>query len=226
MNIQKPVTGYQKGKGLAVHSIFKTIQGEGVLVGTPSIFIRLYGCNLLCPMCDTDYTSNCKYESEDAMVKVVVDLAGYKISTVVITGGEPLNQPIGRLVDKLHETGFTIQIETNGSLYRSDIDYSKCIVVCSPKLKHVNRQLQRHIHSYKYVATCDGLLDDGLPHSVLGLVNNGRVFRPEKGSIIYLQPADEGDNTRNKNNTDAVLKSCIDNGFKLCLQTHKILGVE
>lgn len=228
MNKQKPTTSYNNGKDqLTVHSIFKTIQGEGVLVGTPSIFIRLHGCNLQCPMCDTDYTKGSKVMSVQDLVEKTNTLAGKVISTVVITGGEPLNQDISFLVDTLYEEGYQIQLETNGTLFKPEVDYTKMIVVCSPKMGNVHKKLQPFIHSYKYVGGVEvSQTEDGLPNTVLGLETRKNVFRPHEGSIIYLQPVDYGNSIKNKECTDKIIKSCLDNNYKLCLQTHKIVGVE
>lgn len=226
INNQAPVKMYNLPDNyLAVHSIFRTIQGEGVFVGVPAIFVRLYGCNLQCPACDTDYTSVRKNLSVTEVVDEVDSLSG-EVKTVVITGGEPFNQPLGLLIDELYTLGYTVQIETNGTLYQEDIDYDKCIVVCSPKTHRVHNELQKYIHSYKYVCSAGTLNCDGLPDKVLGLVSRKKVFRPAKDSIIYLQPLDEKCEERNQENLDAVLNSCIDNNYILCLQTHKITGVE
>lgn len=228
MNTQTPVTSYlNMGNQLTVHSIFKTIQGEGVLVGYPSIFIRLHGCNLQCPMCDTEYTSGSKVMHTKDVVELVDNLADNVITTVVITGGEPLNQDISGLVDELYIKGYQIQLETNGTLYRPEVDYNKLLVVCSPKKGDVHKKLRPFIHSYKYVGGIEVSESiDGLPNEVLGLRCRKPVFRPPEGSIIYLQPADYGDDVKNKTCTENVVNSCITNNYRLCLQTHKIIGVD
>lgn len=226
MNLQKPIRRYNNPIDvLSVHSIFKTIQGEGVLVGVPSIFVRLYGCNLQCPVCDTDYTSVREDLTLDTLIDRIVNLAGSKVRTVVITGGEPFNQDISELVHSLYDKGFTVQIETNGTLFLETLDYSKCIIVCSPKTHYVHKELQKYIHSYKYVGDTS-LDDDGLPKSVLGFKTRKRVFRPDKYGIIYLQPLDEKNDEVNSKNLKCVIDSCIINNYRLCLQTHKIIGVE
>lgn len=228
MNTQKPVTSYGNVKDqLTIHSIFKTIQGEGVLVGTPSVFLRLHGCNLQCPMCDTDYTNGSQMMFVKDIVEKIDTVSGGVVKTVVITGGEPLNQEIGSLVDNLYKKGYQIQLETNGTLFREGVDYAKMTVVCSPKTGRVHKKLQPFIHSYKYVGGVEvSQTEDGLPDVVLGLKTRKKVFRPEEGSVIYLQPADYGDEKLNKDCTEKVVKSCLDNNYTLCLQTHKILGVD
>ena len=97
---------------MKVNEIFYSLQGEGVFTGTAAIFVRLAGCNLHCDFCDTkheDYT----IFTEEEIVKAISD---YPAKHVVITGGEPTLQLTHSLVDRLHEVGKFVQIETNGSI--------------------------------------------------------------------------------------------------------------
>src|SRR5437899_12151480 len=84
-----------------VHHIFKTIQGEGPYVGTPAIFIRLAGCNLQCPHCDTDYTSQRKRMTPNEVFDEVSRLAGNIIKLVVVSVGEPLRQILVQMCNAL-----------------------------------------------------------------------------------------------------------------------------
>ena len=93
---------------MKVNEIFYSLQGEGVFTGTAAIFVRLAGCNLHCDFCDTkheDYT----IFTEEEIVKAISD---YPAKHVVITGGEPTLQLTHSLVDRLHEVGKFVQIET------------------------------------------------------------------------------------------------------------------
>jgi len=102
-----------------VAEIFKTIQGEGTLQGIPSVFIRLFGCNLKCVWCDTIYTN--EYKSYDIMEldALLSQVDKFMCHHVVITGGEPLfNMGIIELTAKLKEKGYHITIETNGTIYK------------------------------------------------------------------------------------------------------------
>lgn len=114
--------------------IFKTIQGEGILQGVPSVFIRLYGCNLRCCWCDTIYTD--EYNAYEVMeLETLLDKVGkFKCSHVVITGGEPFLSPgIVELTEMLKEKGYHITIETNGTIYREVF----CdLLSISPKLRN------------------------------------------------------------------------------------------
>lgn len=219
MNTQKVVKRNANKQQLNVHSIFETIQGEGIFVGHPSTFVRLYGCNLMCPMCDTDYTSTLALMSpEDVLLKVGSN------KLVIITGGEPLAQDISALVDILYGAGKIIQIETNGTLYLPPLDYNKVTIICSPKLDKVHPKLQPHITAYKYVGKEGGLGDDGLPNNVLGHKVKEKVFRQHGSIPVYLQPEDEDNINKNKSNLVSCIKSCKENGYILGVQLHKIIG--
>ncbi len=115
-----------------VSEIFYSVQGEGMLVGVPSVFLRLSGCNLRCKWCDTPYAS-WNPEGEDLMLgTVLADVRGRYSTHVVVTGGEPMISPvIVPLTQKLKEHNLHITIETAGTVYEP--------VVCdlmsiSPKL--------------------------------------------------------------------------------------------
>ena len=87
---------------MKISEIFHSIQGEGTLVGVPSVFVRTSGCNLRCTWCDTPYTS-WQPEGEERSVSSIVDeVNGYGASHVVITGGEPMIAPqIEELTERL-----------------------------------------------------------------------------------------------------------------------------
>lgn len=228
------------GEVLQVHSIFDTIQGEGPFTGRRSIFIRLAGCNLQCPQCDTDYTSSVNTLSLDDIRQKLNEFPGISRPIVVITGGEPFRQNIEPLVRMLIDSQFTVQIETNGTLPPPNIAFfelcsvdlsdtrPKCFVVCSPKTGKVHRNLVPLICAYKYVMGWDSVGADGLPIRALGHSAAPMVARPDPGfgGPVYLQPADYGDENANKRNLNACIASVMRRNFILQLQVHKILGVE
>lgn len=104
--------------------IFHSIQGEGISLGTPSVFLRLAMCNLVCSWCDTKYTwdwQNFDYRNEvmDLSQEQVRDyILKYDCNHLVITGGEPLIQQKGLepLVKSLKQRGFTFEVETNATI--------------------------------------------------------------------------------------------------------------
>ncbi len=226
INHQLPMKKESREDGtLDVFKVWNTIQGEGPFAGTPAVFVRLRGCNLQCKHCDTDYTSGFVEVEPRTLVNWVF---GFRSSgLVVITGGEPFRQNIGPFIREMIQAGeFKVQIETNGTLYQ-DIPYVNTTVVCSPKTPGIHQDLVPRINALKYVLSADAVDPaDGLPLHVLGDCRTPcKPWRAFKGDI-YVQPEDTGDETKNKANTQAVVDSCMKFGYRVCLQTHKILGLE
>jgi 7-carboxy-7-deazaguanine synthase len=114
---------------LKISEIFYSIQGEGTLVGVPSVFVRTSGCNLRCVWCDTPYTSWRPEGEERSLESIVDEVNRYGASHVVITGGEPMIAPqIADLTNRLKQH---ITIETAGTVY-ADV---RCdLMSISPKL--------------------------------------------------------------------------------------------
>ena len=112
---------------MQVNEIFSSIQGEGIYAGVPMTFVRLQGCNLNCPWCDTSYAQNPKegkFMSWEEIVDEVVILESVPVEDVgrlkrwvCITGGEPLLQEpdLFGLVQGLNSEGYKVEIETNGT---------------------------------------------------------------------------------------------------------------
>jgi organic radical activating enzyme len=102
---------------LKVNEIFYSIQGEGLNVGCPALFIRLTGCNLRCSWCDTQYA----YDEGVEMVPEQIALNAQYYTHIVITGGEPLLQEseLTELVELLSYSGAFIEVETNGTIIPS-----------------------------------------------------------------------------------------------------------
>ena len=118
---------------LRIAEIFYSIQGEGVLAGIPSIFVRVSGCNLRCSWCDTPYTSWAPEGDTMALDAIVERIRDYaRARHVVITGGEPmLFEGVIGLTELLASGGYHITIETAGTVYRP----VRCdLMSISPKL--------------------------------------------------------------------------------------------
>ena len=219
---------FDDGEYLDVHSVFYTIQGEGPYCGKPAIFIRLAGCNLQCPGCDTDYTSNRKRRDiTDISIEVKQSWMPKTQCLVVITGGEPFRQnitPLCRLLVSLH---CHVQIETNGTLAPSNDLPAAVTIVCSPKTGKINKDLIERVDYFKYVAKHDDILADGLPATALDHTAMPHLARPPKSynRAIYLQPMDSQIPVVNDANLLAVQKSCMEHGHTLQIQLHKIIGM-
>lgn len=236
---------------LVVHSVFHTIQGEGPFTGVPAVFVRLQGCNLQCPGCDTEYSSLTRGGHWDVnrTLAAVAKECGFpenQTKLVVITGGEPFRQNLLPLVRKLCEVGFQVQIETNGTLpppegfqanksvrlgTRTPIrtQAANTYVIVSPKAGKVHPKTAELACAFKYVLQKDSIDElDMLPTLALGHTASPRVARPPVGfqGGIYVQPMDQQDEALNAANIQACVTSAMTHGYILQLQTHKYINVE
>ncbi len=118
-----------------VVEIFFSIQGEGGLVGTPSVFIRLGGCNLRCVWCDTPYASRKPHCESLSIGDIMRRIAVFPTSYCVISGGEPMLDPeLPDLSRALHEAGWHRTLESNATIAP---DKGFCeLASLSPKLAH------------------------------------------------------------------------------------------
>lgn len=203
--------------------IFYTLQGEGANVGRPAVFCRFAGCNLwsgheadrataTCQFCDTDFVGidgkgGGKFATASELAAAIArnwpeGRAGRKF--VVFTGGEPLLQLDAQAVDALQRLGFEVAVETNGTLEPpANVDWL-CV---SPKAGAELRVLRGH--ELKVVYPQLGL--DPRRLTTLEFVH------------FFVQPMD---GPRLAENTTAAVAFCLENpGWRLSLQTHKLLGI-
>jgi 7-carboxy-7-deazaguanine synthase len=206
----------------AVKEIFYTLQGEGGLTGRPAVFCRFAGCNLwsgreadraaaICAFCDTDFVgtdgrSGGRYRDAVALAAAVAALwpEGESARFVVCTGGEPLLQLDPPLIEALHERGFEIAIETNGTIaLPPGLDW----VCVSPKA------------GAPLVVIAGDELKIVVPQAGLDpLAFAGLDFRR-----FSVQPMDGPDRARN---TEWAIAFCLNHPrWQLSLQTHKVTGI-
>ena len=103
---------------MKIAEIFYSLQGEGMLAGVPSAFVRTSGCNLRCVWCDTPYTSWKPEGRQMEVAEIVEAVAAFPARHVVVTGGEPMIAPrIVELTQKLGEAGLHITVETAGTVF-------------------------------------------------------------------------------------------------------------
>jgi 7-carboxy-7-deazaguanine synthase len=207
----------------SVKEIFYTLQGEGTHAGRPAVFLRFAGCNLwsgreedrataICQFCDTDFIGTDglgggKFATPSALAATVCALwPDQRVGKpyVVCTGGEPLLQLDTPLIDALHDKGFEIAVETNGTLAAPlGIDW----ICVSPKAGA--DFVQQSGHELKLVYPQPLAPPDMFTH----LDFQG----------FFLQPMD-GPNA--VANTQAAVAYCLANPhWRLSLQTHKMLGI-
>lgn len=229
-NKQTPVPQLHSESGvLKVHSIFPTIQGEGPFCGERALFFRLWGCNLRCPGCDTDYTSAQLDVAATYLERKAHGLGWRPGDLVVITGGEPLRQNIAPAVEHLLRAGYRVQIETNGVLWNDNLPYRHpdLTIVCSPKTSRIHDMVHAHADAFKYILRAGEVDDkDGLPTRALQHAAKPRVARPRDGAPVYVQPMDEDDAERNALNLAAAINSTMKFGHRLQIQVHKIINME
>lgn len=248
MNIQ-PIEKRAGNPGLYldVHSVFLTIQGEGPFCGVPCVFVRLAGCNLQCPACDTEYTDGRKTMHMDELLALVCDthtLSQHPMEDrlVVVTGGEPFRQNLDGLFEALCSAGFYVQVETNGTLkptssaFATNWSYSihpmqrrGVYVVCSPKTGKIQPDIYKVACALKYVVRAGQVLEsDGLPLSALDHPSNPYPARPlaHWDRPIYVQPLDSKDPVENAAHAREAVASCLRHGYTLQVQVHKFVGVE
>jgi len=205
----------------AVKEIFYTLQGEGANAGRAAVFCRFAGCNLWsgreqdradaqCRFCDTDFVGidgagGGRFEGAEELAQACAAAAGDSApDLVVLTGGEPMLQVDDALIAALHARGFTIAIETNGTLpVPRSIDW----ICVSPKAG--TELKQRSGDELKLVYPQVGL--DPADLEVLSF------------SHRFLQPMDGTEASRNTALSVAYCKAHP--GWRLSLQTHKLLGI-
>lgn len=138
--------------------LFHSVQGEGELAGTPSVFVRTSGCNLRCWFCDTPYTS---WEPERTRVEwreLLNRVLAIDCRHVVITGGEPLLQPtVVPLTQELRRYGRHVTIETAGTVFRP---VAADLISLSPKLSNSTPTERHRTGGGRFAARHDRLRDN------------------------------------------------------------------
>jgi 7-carboxy-7-deazaguanine synthase (Cx14CxxC type) len=206
----------------AVKEIFLTLQGEGAHAGRTAVFCRFSGCNLwtgreqdrataICQFCDTDFvgtdgTLGGRYANADELAAAIAAQwqGPQNHRYTVLTGGEPLLQVDTALIDALHAHGFTIAIETNGTIAPPPgLDW----ICVSPKAG--SELVVRKGHELKLVYP----QADNSPEDFAGL----------EFERFSLQPLDGPDIAQS---TQAAIAYCLRHPqWRLSVQTHKTLGI-
>lgn len=111
----------QQPRFLKTVEIFASVQGEGLRQGEPTIFVRFSGCNLSCYFCDTKkaWEGGKKMTTDQILGEITIIRERYPADWICITGGEPLLQDLGLLLNELKQKKMYIQVETNGTIYKT-----------------------------------------------------------------------------------------------------------
>ena len=187
-----------------INDIFYSLQGEGHNTGRAAVFVRFAGCNLRCPFCDTEFDTYREMADEEviAAIKALCPLP----TLVVLTGGEPTLQVDEAFIDLLHNHGFEVAMESNGTRPAPrNLDW----LTVSPKGK---QSAGRAADELKVIFDED---------------TDPEAFRPDGAAQqeLYLQPCDTGDVARNAR----IVERCVayikaHPQWRLSLQTHKLAG--
>ena len=184
-----------------VNEIFHSIQGEGSRAGQAMTFIRLAGCNLRCPYCDQPEAYD---EGQDMALEVILaKVQEADIPWVCLTGGEPLMQDVEPLLDCLHEFGYMVAVETNGTLFVPEgFDH----VTVSPKRGHeVCLMARQRADEWKYI-----------------IQDESDFERIEYEANVWVQPVD---------NDPAIARLCVEKilehvGWRLSINLRKLIGAD
>lgn len=228
-------------RALLVHSIFYTIQGEGPDAGLPAVFVRLAKCNLRCYFCDTEFDKGEPMTVREiiryiANVAAVLGPPALPPSLIVVTGGEPfLQRHLSRLVHLLNCDGISVSFETAGTVWDPSFETMVACklnkVICSPKTPLINTELVPYVSAFKYVVAVGRVSEqDGLPNCSTQNPEEARwvkIYRPPANhrAPIYVSPMDEGDAEKNDKNRKLAALICMQYGYRLSLQMHKIIGL-
>lgn len=228
MKGQNPVRQQEltDGSELWVQEVFYTLQGEGPFAGHPSVFVRLGGCNLRCFWCDTDFESSTWRPDLEQLLHKVEEERPEFCRLIVMTGGEPFRQNLVPFVEECLARGWSVQLETNGTLWLDIPDDSRVTVVCSPKTPKLHPKMMDRIDAMKYVVKAgEQDPEDGLPLSSTQTQGaEAKICRPTSQDV-YLMPLDEQDPGLNAANLRACVETCLKHGYKLTVQGHKGWGI-
>lgn len=190
---------------MRINEIFLSLQGEGFFTGTPAVFVRMAGCNLRCPFCDTSHGSYREMTEQE----VAAAVEGYGVRHVVVTGGEPALQLTTTLIEALHRAGCFVAIETNGTRPLPEgLDW----ITCSPKTGLAPGATLR-------LTACDELK--------MVYTGTDPVAPPTlQARHRFLQPCDTGDADENARLLRGAVDYCLTHPqWRLSLQTHKLIGI-
>lgn len=216
---------------LPVNEVFETVQGEAFWTGTPAVFVRLQGCDVGCPWCDTKHTwdfqgpqvslAEMAAKEQDApsyaearLDDLVALVRGHASKHVVITGGEPaMHERLGALCEALLSLGRTVQVETSGT--RSlDLPIGVWVTI-SPKL---NMPGGYEVKSQALARADELKMPVGKPADIEALQN--LLANWPHPRHVWLQPL-----SQSKKATQLCLAAARDNGWRVSIQTHKFIGV-
>lgn len=204
MNIATEIVTYP------IVETFHSLQGEGYWMGSNAFFIRLAGCDVHCPWCDTKHSWNEKHHPRKSTTELVKIAKQAKPAIVIITGGEPLMHDLSPLTTALKNAGMQVHLETSGAHpFSGDFDW----VTFSPKqFKPPHQTIYDRTNELKVVITNEYDLQWAKQQSAL---------IPQQ-ALLYLQP--EWNSPPSK---QLIVNFILENPqWRMSLQTHKLLEIQ
>lgn len=218
-----------------INNIYPTIQGEGALTGVPMILVRLHGCPVGCPFCDTKETWEIDPALESDNIGDILQADGRHkwmsasevnhylktsldpIRWVMLTGGEPGLYNLSGLVTALHDGGYKVQVETSGTqpgVLRSGVDW----LVVSPKIGMPG--------GYDLISAVIEAADEikfviGRQEDLDRLADLLGSHKTKDGVTVCVQPM-----SQSKRATQLCLDAALRYGYNLSIQVHKYIGVD
>lgn len=210
-------------KNFKVNHIFYSLQGEGHNTGRAAVFVRFAGCNLRCPFCDTEFNSYREMTFE-AIIAEVSSLHPSPLPAspssptplIVLTGGEPTLQADEAFVDQLHQHGYEVAMESNGTRPApKNLDW----LTVSPK--NFDEWCKQR-GEWRMPDELKIVFDENTPAILSSLPPSSLIPH-----LLYLQPCDTGNAQRNAR----IMQACVayikeHPQWRLSLQTHKLIGIE
>lgn len=211
-----------------VTEIFDTIQGEGPLSGYPAIFVRFATCNLRCHFCDTNFEKKMEMTAEEIYVEVKA--LHHKQPVIVLTGGEPLLQPLKQLITLFHDRFQykLVQIETAGTVYLETLNQVNIRIIVSPKTPEINHNIRTVAHYFKYVISAK---DEHCPETGIPITatqpggNRTRLALPPpwlRKIDTFLMPQ-EGPNEDMDANYAKVAELSMKHGYRASARIHTLM---
>lgn len=204
-----------------INEIFYSIQGESTLVGIPTVFIRLTGCNLRCSYCDTTYA----FEAGKLMTldDILVEVNKYPGKNICITGGEPLlHENINILIQGLLDHNKEISIETNGTQAVNDI-LRPVKLVFDMKMPSSGMVIHNRFDQFQYLLPGDELKfvcgDEEDIDYAFEMIQKYALY--QRADLLF-SPIFNGDHTFTRLMVERVIYSNIPN-IRVQLQIHKVI---
>lgn len=218
-----------------ITEVFSSVQGEGLYLGEPQVFVRFFGCNLSCKFCDTRLDRFTEYQPQELFEEIKLYSNGFH--SISFTGGEPLLQKdfLKEILKLTRQAGYRNYLETNGTLSGELSEVINLLDIVAMDLKlassagmgnlwNLHRKFLR-IASQKEVflktVICQSTQDGDLKEAL------GLVREVNRAAVVILQPNSYEDYNGLKEKLESFKNICAQNQITACIipQIHKLVGI-